>query len=59
MHQENIHNYLRSYFLANDCRILNEKPGLLDVQLTIELDKELMNRPFYWHYLEKTGGTPR
>ena len=59
MHQENIHNYLRSYFLANDCRILHEKPGLLDVQLTIELDKELMNRPFYWHYLEKTGGTPR
>ncbi len=28
------------------------------VQLTIELDKELMNRPFYWHYLEKTGGIP-
>ncbi len=30
----------------------------MTVQLTIELDKELMNRPFYWHYLEKTGGTP-
>ncbi len=28
----------------------------MTVQLTIELDKELMNRPFYWHYLEKTGG---
>ena len=28
------------------------------VQLTIDLDKELMNRPFYWHYLEKTGGIP-
>jgi hypothetical protein len=24
----------------------------------VELDKELMNRPFYWHYLEKTGGIP-
>ncbi len=59
MRQENIHNYLRSYFVSNDCTILNEKPGFLNVQLTVELDKELMNRPFYWHYLEKTGGTPR
>ena len=33
-------------------------PDYLTVQLTIELDKELMNRPFYWHYLEKTGGVP-
>jgi hypothetical protein len=30
----------------------------MKVQLTVELDKVLMNRPFYWHYLEKTGGTP-
>ncbi|WP_377888532.1 YqhG family protein [Alkalihalobacillus sp. R86527] len=58
MKQENIHNYLRSYFLANDCPILEEKQGVLAVQLTVDLDKELMNRPFYWHYLEKTGGTP-
>lgn len=33
-------------------------PHRLDVQLTIEMDKRLMNRPFYWHYLEKTGGIP-
>ncbi|WP_347549643.1 YqhG family protein [Pseudalkalibacillus hwajinpoensis] len=59
MRQENIHNYLRSYFIANNCSIINEKPGVLAVQLTVDLDKELMNRPFYWHYLEKTGGTPR
>ncbi|WP_270179251.1 YqhG family protein [Alkalihalobacillus sp. CinArs1] len=58
MQQENIHNYLRSYFLANDCPIIQEKQGVLSVQLTVDLDKELMNRPFYWHYLEKTGGTP-
>ena len=31
----------------------------MTVQLTIEMDKELMNRPFYWHYLEKTGGRPK
>ena len=46
------------YFQANECAIIENGPGYLTVQLTIELDKELMNRPFYWHYLEKTGGIP-
>jgi Bacterial protein YqhG of unknown function len=58
MQQQEIHNFLVSYFQSNDCTILENKPGYLTVQLTIELDKELMNRPFYWHYLEKTGGIP-
>ncbi|GHH96974.1 YqhG family protein [Neobacillus kokaensis] len=58
MQQQEIHNFLLQYFKANDCPIIENKPGYLTVQLTIALDKELMNRPFYWHYLEKTGGTP-
>ncbi|TLS36348.1 YqhG family protein [Pseudalkalibacillus caeni] len=59
MQQEDIHNYLKSYFIANNCEITRENNGLLGVQLTIEMDKEIMNRPFYWHYLEKTGGVPQ
>ncbi len=47
-----------TFFKANDCEILRRSPHRLDVQLTIEMDKRLMNRPFYWHYLEKTGGIP-
>lgn len=58
MQQQEIHNFLLRYFQANECQIVENKPGYLTVQLTIELDKELMNRPFYWHYLEKTGGIP-
>jgi len=58
MQQQEIHNFLLNYFEANECPIVENKPGFLTVQLTIELDKELMNRPFYWHYLEKTGGIP-
>lgn len=58
MQQQEIHNFLISYFQANDCPIIENQQGYLTVQLTIELDKELMNRPFYWHYLEKTGGIP-
>ncbi len=58
MQQQEIHNFLERYFIANECEILENKSGYMNVQLTIDLDKELMNRPFYWHYLEKTGGVP-
>ncbi|MBP3040698.1 YqhG family protein [Bacillaceae bacterium Marseille-Q3522] len=58
MQQQEIHQFLERYFSANNCEIGDSDPGHLNVQLTIELDKELMNRPFYWHYLEKTGGIP-
>ncbi|WP_242143769.1 MULTISPECIES: YqhG family protein [unclassified Bacillus cereus group] len=58
MQQHEIHHYLWNFFKANDCEILQRSPHRLDVQLTIEMDKRLMNRPFYWHYLEKTGGIP-
>ncbi|WP_053367121.1 YqhG family protein [Bacillus sp. FJAT-27245] len=58
MLQQEIHKFLADYFQANDCAITGHSPGHLTVQLTEEIDKELMNRPFYWHYLEKTGGVP-
>lgn len=46
MQQHEIHNYLYNFFEANNCEILERSPHLLDVQLTIEMDKLLMNRPF-------------
>lgn len=58
MQQQDIHDFLESYFLANGCEIKENTSGYMTVQLTVDLDKELMNRPFYWHYLEKTGGVP-
>ncbi|MBD1378822.1 YqhG family protein [Metabacillus arenae] len=58
MQQQQIANYLERFFTANSCDILEKSLGHMKVQLTIEMDKELMNRPFYWHYLEKTGGVP-
>lgn len=30
----------------------------LTVQLTIAIDKRIMNRPFYWQYVEATNGEP-
>jgi len=56
MLQKEIHQYLEQFFSATDCEIEENKPGYLTVQLSKEMDKELMNRPFYWTYIEKTGG---
>ncbi|MGV3489249.1 MAG: YqhG family protein [Tuberibacillus sp.] len=58
MEQQAIHQYLVDYFSAGGCDILENRHGLLKVKLTVELDKLLMNRPFYWHYIEKIGGKP-
>ncbi|WP_243290225.1 YqhG family protein [Bacillus sp. FJAT-47783] len=59
MQQVEIKQYLKRFFQANHCPVLEEGSGYFTVQLTVEMDKELMNRPFYWHYLEKTGGDPQ
>ncbi|KMK76970.1 YqhG family protein [Alkalihalobacillus pseudalcaliphilus] len=58
MQQQSLHRFLTDYFNSNECTIVEETPAYLSVQLTPELDKLIMNRPFYWHYLERTGGTP-
>ncbi|MGV2938256.1 YqhG family protein [Mesobacillus sp. LC4] len=58
MQQQEIHNFLERYFTANNCELVENNKGYMTVQLTVDLDKELMYRPFYWHYLEKTGGVP-
>lgn len=58
MQQVEIKDYLKRFFLLNQCVLNEDGPGHLSIQLTIDMDKELMNRPFYWHYLEKTGGIP-
>lgn len=44
-----------NYFKTKQCEILSNKEGQIHVQLTEEMDRELMNRPFYWHYIKKIG----
>lgn len=57
---EQIIPFLYEYFKAHHCDIIVANNKELTVQLTVELDKTLMNRPFYWHYIESTNriGTP-
>lgn len=54
---QQIIQFLHQYFTANHCDIIEVSDEQLTVQLTVELDKALMNRPFYWQYIESTGRT--
>ncbi|MDI3411448.1 YqhG family protein [Bacillus sonorensis] len=58
MRQEEIQRFLERFFTANRCDIIDKSASHITVQLTAEVDKQIMNRPFYWHWLEKTGGQP-
>lgn len=58
MRQQEVHQFLLRFFEANHCPITEHGPGFMTVQLTVEMDKQIMNRPFYWHWREKTGGEP-
>ena len=58
MYPQEVHNYLGTFFTENNCQILTNQPDYLTVQLTIDMDKKIMNRPYYWQYLEATNGVP-
>ena len=58
MYPQQVHSYLQQFFTENDCCILGESDHYMTVQLTIDMDKRIMNRPFYWQYVEATDGEP-
>lgn len=45
--------FLRHFFQAQRCQLKYVTEDELTVTLTKSLDQSLMNRPFYWHYMEK------
>lgn len=51
----NIQSFIKTYFTLNHCTVTEESSDILHVQLTKEMDLALMNRPFYWQYVESTG----
>lgn len=56
---EQIHDYLRTFFTVTGCEITEEAPDYLTVQLTADIDKRIMNRPFYWQFVESTKAEPK
>ncbi|WP_075619633.1 YqhG family protein [Paenisporosarcina indica] len=58
MYPQQIHSYLHNFFDENNCHIVKNHDHYMTVQLTIEMDKKIMDRPYYWKYLENTNGVP-
>src|SRR5690606_31024788 len=58
MYPQQVQQYLRTFFSENNCPIVVDTDHYLTVQLTIDMDKRIMNRPYYWQYVETTGGVP-
>ncbi len=56
MYPQEIHGFLLRFFKENGCEIIEGNNNYMAVQLTIEMDKRIMNRPFYWRYIESVNG---
>lgn len=51
--------YVERYLLGMQCRIIESSPGHIQVRLSEQADRDLVNRPFYWSYVEKLGLEPQ
>ncbi|HJV46981.1 MAG TPA: YqhG family protein [Bacillota bacterium] len=58
MNQTEIRRFVEGYFQAFESTFIEEHPAYFSVELPIEVDKDLGNRPFYWTYVEKIGLEP-
>lgn len=53
-----IQDFCRRYFHAVDAPILVDQEDFLQVELPREIDKELIERRYYWMYIEATNQNP-
>lgn len=58
MYPQQVQQYLKTFFTENNCQLVHDTNHFLTVQLTIDMDKRIMNRPYYWQYIENTSGVP-
>lgn len=55
MDEFNIDSFLTTFFKQHECDVNVVQDGMLKIQLTEKIDRAIMNRPFYWHYVQATG----
>lgn len=53
--QFNAKEFLTRFFESNECEVTVLENGVIEVKLTEKIDRAIMNRPFYWHYVKATG----
>jgi hypothetical protein len=55
MNAEQIRSFVLTYLEAYQCGIVEKAPTHVTAKLSVEADKELTNRAYYWSFVERTG----
>lgn len=58
MNEAQIKHVVQHYAQATECQTIDVGPAYLTVKLSPEADKQLMNRPYYWGFIERTNEVP-
>ncbi len=58
MDQTQVRKWTERYLDSYQCQIIESAPTFLTTQLSVQADKDLLNRPFYWMYVEKMNIKP-
>lgn len=59
MDQQQVRSFTERYLQYQQCQLIESAPSYVYTQLSIEADKDLLNRPFYWMYVERMGLQPQ
>jgi hypothetical protein len=59
MDQQAVRSFTERYLQSHHCHLLESTPTHLITQLSVQVDKELLDRPFYWMYVEKMDLPPQ
>jgi len=58
LNRQQIENFVMRYLEATDCHVVEKAEGHVTVKFSPEADKDLMNRSYYWNFVERTGAEP-
>ncbi|WP_409345838.1 YqhG family protein [Paenibacillus sp. MBLB4367] len=58
MNAKQVQKYVMRYLEATDCQIIEKGAAHVTVKLSVEADKALTNRHYYWGFVERTGAPP-
>ncbi|MFV9510831.1 YqhG family protein [Tepidibacillus sp. LV47] len=49
---------MEKYLDLHQCEFIEKAPTHIQVKLSVDVDKDLTNRPYYWTFVERTGVEP-
>ncbi|GBF10998.1 YqhG family protein [Tepidibacillus sp. HK-1] len=58
MDQKWVREYVEQYLQLFQCHIIEREPSHTTAKLSVPVDKDLTNRPYYWTFVERMGVEP-